>query len=131
VFISTTRLARHLALALAAGFLFTPAMGQQPNPLEKPPKLEPLPDVPPPPEGGANIQNSNEPVVTTRQDGDNKIEEYRVHGKLYAIRVTPKIGPPYTMLDQEGNGSFITLPDHADDAAGQKVHPPHWVLFEF
>jgi hypothetical protein len=116
-----------LGLGLAAGV----SSAQQPNPLERPPKLEPLPDVPPPPEGGSNIQRSNEPTVTTRQDGENKIEEYRVHGKLYAIRVTPRIGAPYMMVDQEGKGAFTTLPDHADDAAGLRVHPPQWVLFEF
>ncbi len=129
--ICTNRLMRRLAVALALGVLAAPVGAQQPNPLEKPPKLEPLPDVPPPPKGGSNIQDANEPVVTSRQEGENRIEEYRVHGKLYAIRVTPKIGAPYTLVDQEGNGSFTTLPDHADDAAGQKVHPPRWVLFEF
>jgi hypothetical protein len=131
VSIRKSRLVSIVAVALALAGPTGPAVAQDSKDLEKPPKLEPLPDVPPPPQGGSNIQNSSEPVVSTRQEGDNKIEEYRVHGKLYAIRVTPKVGPPYTMVDPDGKGSFITLPDHADDAAGQKVHPPRWVLFEF
>jgi len=131
VLIRPFRLAPFVALAVALATFAVPAPAQKSNDLEKPPKLEPLPDVPPPPDGGSNIQSTEEPVVTTRQEGQNKIEEYRVHGKLYAIRVTPKIGAPYTLVDQEGTGNFIDLPDHADDAAGQKVHPPRWVLFEF
>lgn len=124
-------LIKRLVAAAALAALALPIGAQQSKDLEKPPKLEPLPDVPGPPEGGANIQSKDEPVVTTREEGQNKIEEYRVHGRLYAIRVTPKIGAPYTLVDPDGNGSFITTPDHADDVAGQKVHPPRWVLFEF
>ena len=37
---------------------------------------------------------SGEPDVTIRQEGDKTIQEYRVNGFLYAIKV-PKHGKPY------------------------------------
>jgi hypothetical protein len=101
--------------------------------LARPPGLEPVPDGPPElPKGGiTDLPNNPEvkfgqPDITIRDDGENKIEEFRVNGKLYAIRVTPKIGPPYTMIDKDGTGHF-----EPSDPAGETVHPPRWTLFEF
>jgi hypothetical protein len=94
---------------------------------QQPPKLEPLPDIPPPPALSDVPANKSEPQITVRQDGQNKIEEYRINGRLYAVRVTPPVGKPYTMLDPDGKGVRIT----ADDPSGGRPPPPHWVLFEF
>lgn len=128
-----------LALALALPASVAPALAQVPPPppngLERPPKLEPLPDIPPPPaaagEKGKVAPSEEQPQVTRRMEGDDEIEEYRVHGHLYAIRVVPKVGKPYTMVDPNGNGHFENAPDQADNPAGSPVRPPHWVLFEF
>jgi Protein of unknown function (DUF2782). len=35
-----------------------------------------------------------EPDVTIRQEGDRTVQEYRVNGFLYAIKVIPKHGKP-------------------------------------
>ena len=36
-----------------------------------------------------------DPEVTIRQEGDRTVEEYRVNGFLYAIKVIPNSGAPY------------------------------------
>jgi hypothetical protein len=33
-------------------------------------------------------------------------EEYRLNGQLYMIKVTPKHGKPYYLIDAEGSGQF-------------------------
>lgn len=48
-----------------------------------------------------------EPDVTIRQDGDKRIEEYRVNGFLYAVKVTPKKGPPYFLVRADGSDNFV------------------------
>ncbi|WP_414500995.1 MULTISPECIES: DUF2782 domain-containing protein [unclassified Zymobacter] len=46
------------------------------------------------------------PDITTRQEKDQTIEEYRIHGKLYAIKITPSRGEPYMLVDHSGDGNF-------------------------
>lgn len=48
-----------------------------------------------------------EPDVTIRQDGDRTVEEYRVNGFLYAIKITPKSGKPYFLVRADGDENFI------------------------
>ncbi len=114
---------RRGALALfLLGSLTSLALAQQP------PRLEPLPDIPPPPRGGsaAPTDPKLEPQVTIRQEGDNRIEEFRMRGRLYAVRVTPRVGRPYIMVDRTGKGTMTRM----DDITGG-VSPPQWLLFEF
>ena len=47
------------------------------------------------------------PEVTIRDKGGKKVEEYRINGRLYMIRVTPQVGPPYYLIDEEGHGRFV------------------------
>ncbi|WP_120997860.1 DUF2782 domain-containing protein [Stutzerimonas urumqiensis] len=58
---------------------------------------------------GALAQESvdAEPDVTIRQEGDRTVEEYRVNGFLYAIKVTPKHGKPYFLVRADGDSNFI------------------------
>ena len=67
-----------------------------------------------------------EPAVTIRQESGNRIEEFRVRGRVYAIRVTPPIGKPYLLVDRTGKGTMTKM----DDIAGG-TNPPQWTLFEF
>ncbi len=57
-----------------------------------PPGSEPLEEPPPPPivQGDPAL----EPQVTIRKDGENTVQEYRIKGKLYMMRVTPAHGRP-------------------------------------
>ncbi len=45
---------------------------------------------------------SGEPEVTIRQEDDKTIAEYRMNGFLYAIKVTPRVGPPYFLVRADG-----------------------------
>ncbi|RAR60803.1 DUF2782 domain-containing protein [Onishia taeanensis] len=65
-----------------------------------------------------------EPDVTIRQQEDRTIEEYRVNGQLYAIKITPKVGPSYFLIDEDGDGNFARQ-------SGDQVAIPSWVLVEW
>lgn len=106
-----------LSAALAAG------AQSQPRPL--PPGSRPLEEPPPPPivEPDPALQ----PQVTIRRDGDLEIQEYRVNGKLYMMRVTPKNGRPYVMVDNKGDGTF----SKQDNTLTPHLVVPQWVLVEF
>ena len=108
------------SLALACAMCTSIALAQQPR------NLEPLPDIPPPPKLANAPDDAAEPQVTIRQEAGNKVEEYRSHGRVYAIRITPKIGKPYLLIDPDGKGTMTKAED-----IGGGIKPPQWVLFEF
>jgi hypothetical protein len=92
----------------------------------RPPGTLPLEEVPPPP-AIVDKDAALEPDVKVRMEGDQKIEEYRVKGKLFMMRVTPKNGPAYVLMDHSGDGTFMKQ-DHTIDGG---VRVPQWVLVEF
>jgi hypothetical protein len=90
-----------------------------------PPNLQPLP---PPPALDPNAQDSDlEPQIIITKKKDVVIEEYRSGGKLYMIKVTPKIGPPYYLVDENGKGDFT----RQDGPFGPQVSPPRWIIHRF
>jgi len=95
------------------------------NPLEEPPALPPASatSLPEPPSLAEIEQKS---VVSTRVEGDNTIQEYRVNGKMFMTRVTPKHGRPYVMIDHRGDGTFTRM-----DPLEPGMRVPQWVIFEF
>jgi hypothetical protein len=93
---------------------------------QQPPNLEPLPDVPPPPK--MEIDPDAEPVVTVTKHGEDKVEEYRIKGKLYMIRVTPPHGVPYLLIDRAGNGEFGPVGGPSDSG---NLSVPMWVIGTF
>jgi len=90
-----------------------------------PAALEPLPEPPPPPPG-LSEDATDEPEVTIRQQGEDTYEEYRVNGQLYMIRVTPRSGVPYYLVDPVGTGTFAR-----QDGLGADTRPPMWVIKRF
>jgi hypothetical protein len=54
------------------------------------------------------------------------VEEFRIGGKLYMIKVTPKYGKPFYLVDDRGDGNFTRM-DHLDSG----VRVPKWVILEF
>lgn len=87
------------------------------------PRLEPLPEIPPPP-GMADA--SFEPQINIVQRGEERVEEYRVKGRLYMLKVTPPHGKPYYLVDHRGDGA---LRRYDDLSANFQV--PMWVIAEF
>lgn len=86
----------------------------QPTSVEDAPKVKP-----------GNVLRSE---ITITESNDALIKEYRVAGKLRAIKVMPKNGMPvYYLIDREGNGEFVKLgPD-----MGPEMKVPQWILFEW
>ncbi len=95
-----------------------------------PKRLEPLPDVPPPPKLSNTPTPADEddaPTVNIRREGETKIEEFRTKdGRIYAVRVTPRIGKPYLLVDPDGKHPIT---DSGDFGTGTR--PAQWTLFEF
>lgn len=84
--------------------------------IEQPPVLpEPLMD-------GESI----EPEINIIQKEDRTIEEYRVNGQLYMIKVIPAVGYPYYFIDTDGDGS---LESQQHELSGHIV--PNWILFKW
>ena len=109
-----------LTASLLAAFALTVAAQQRPA------DLQPLPEPPPPPPGMADT--SLEPQVTIRKQGEDKVEEYRMNGRLYMIKVTPPHGKPYYLVDRKGTGSFT----QEETAVGDKgISVPMWVIHTF
>ena len=92
----------------------------------RPPGTMPL-EEPPPPPPIVQTDPALEPQVTVRIEGEQQVQEYRVRGKLYMQRVTPKNGRPYVMIDHKGDGTFTRQDNTLDD----RVRVPQWVLAEF
>src|SRR2546421_6382526 len=80
----------------------------------RPPGTVPL-DEPPPPPPMVESDPALEPQVTVRTAEDGRtIQEYRVNGKLYMQRVTPRHGKPYVLMDHKGDGTFTRLDNTLD-----------------
>ncbi|HXN16487.1 MAG TPA: DUF2782 domain-containing protein [Usitatibacter sp.] len=92
----------------------------------RPPGTTPL-EEPPPPPAMVEPDPTLEPQVSIRTEGESQVQEYRVRGKLYMMRVTPTHGHPYILMDHKGDGTF-TKQDNTLDSG---VRVPQWVLLEF
>lgn len=70
----------------------------------------------------AGLENAD---VTSRMIDGDLVEEYRVQGVLNVVKVTPRRGPPYYLVDKNGDGRL-----DSSDAEGT-VSPVLWKLFEW
>jgi uncharacterized protein DUF2782 len=107
-----------IALLLAVAL---PVAAQQ----SKPPALQPLP-APPPPPPGYEPDPAQEPTVNVIIKPTETVEEYRLNGRLYMVKVTPRNGKPYYLVDNIGNGKFARYDDYDTG-----LRPPSWVIFQF
>jgi hypothetical protein len=81
------------------------------------------PDLPDPLESGQPI----EPQVSIIRRDDAIIEEYRLNGRMYMAKITPKIGKPYYLVDKDGDGQMeARMSVIYDDFV-----VPQWVLFSW
>lgn len=94
--------------------------GQQPA--NAPPASSPPPTSP---EESGEVVPDGAQVTISKKDGVT-IEEYRVGGRLYMIKITPKRGKPYYLVDQYGDGRFAR-----QNPMDFGIHPPMWVIKKF
>lgn len=78
-----------------------------------PPQMEPF-------------DESLEPQVTIVNDERGTVEEFRISGKLYMVRVVPRVGAPFYLIDNDGDGRMETR-----RSMGPPVRPPMWVIGTF
>lgn len=67
-----------------------------------------------------------EPEITIRDGGDRTLYEYRVNGVLYAIKVKPKMGPEYYLVDVNGDGNYVRT-----ESNRKSFLIPEWVLLRW
>lgn len=110
-------------LPIGLAWAQTPATSQE---TLNPPTASSKPTAPPPPQIVRTDDADNEPAVTIRKQSDSTIEEYRLHGKLYMVKVTPTNGVPYYLIDREGKGVFSRQSEVLPNMA-----VPQWVLISW
>jgi Protein of unknown function (DUF2782) len=94
-------------------------------PAGKQPTLQPIPEPPPPPPG-MELDPALEPQVTIQRRGTDTVEEFRLHGRLYMVKVTPSHGKPYYLVDNVGRGDFVRF-----DSYDTGTRPPMWVIHQW
>lgn len=80
------------------------------------------PTLPPQTQSGEAL----EPEVSIRTTEKETIEEYRIGGKLYMVKIIPDAGPAYYLIDSNGDGELDVREDEITKSA-----VPQWVLFSW
>ena len=123
-----------LAFLLILAVLMAPALAAEPaaNGVKKQAPTSSVPAPPPPPENynppaAPELPDAGqpEPEVTITTKGTEIHEEYRLNGRLYMIKVVPKKGKPYYLIDQEGSGQFRRSDFES------RIAIPNWVIKRF
>jgi hypothetical protein len=109
--------AMRLITVLFLSALCGSAFAELPNPSD----LQALP----PPTLDAN-EAVDEPQVNITRQTEQTVEEYRISGRLYMIKITPKVGKPYYLVDDRGDGKFAR-----QESLDSGVRPPRWVIHQF
>ena len=72
-------------------------------------------------------ESDYEPSVTVAEHENRVVQEYRVNNNLYMIKVTPKVGAPYYLVDEDGSGDMAM--NRGSDGIEQNV--PQWALLSW
>lgn len=94
--------------------------------IQNPPGLQPVDSVPPPPpmRSGEVL----EPVVTLVHDSRGLVREYRVGGRLVAVKISPGSGAPeYYLVDADGDGQLETRRNDF----GSDIMVNSWLIFSW
>ncbi len=71
-------------------------------------------------------ESPDEPGITITKQTEQTVEEFRSHGKLYMIKITPKHGKPYYLIDDHGDGKFAR-----QESLDSGLRVPQWVILKF
>ena len=105
------------ALVLGLG-LSAPVAAEQEGPIVTPP---PAPEE-------LTEGEEIEPTVRILRREWATIEEFSIHGQVYAVRITPVVGPPYYLIDTDGDGVLNERADY-DPHKEPKIH--RWELLRW
>ncbi|MDP1660027.1 MAG: DUF2782 domain-containing protein [Methylotenera sp.] len=115
---------KNLALFMAFGVMQLPLVATAQAPNKTPPAdLQPLEDIPPP--VISNEENADEPQITIVKKKGETIEEYRVNGQLYMMKITPAHGVPYYLHKEDQDGSWVNT------GPTPPLSIPKWTIFRF
>jgi len=80
----------------------------------------------PPPTPAPDLSNplQQQPQIIVRPAPSGEVEEYRMGGQLYMIKVTPEKGISYYLVDSDGDGSLETRRNEL----GSPFAIPQWTL---
>ena len=92
-----------------------PLLPQLPMPVRSGEAMEPDPSI------------NNGPEITIIRRGNKTVQEYRLNGELYKIKITPDIGPAYYLVDTNGDGNMDVRETNLD----KNLNVPQWVLFSW
>jgi hypothetical protein len=67
------------------------------------------------------------PTVTIQEHSNRVVEEYSVNNKTYMVKITPTIGAPYYLIDDDGSGEL----EYRRHSGGRDIRVPQWVLFSW
>lgn len=93
---------------------------------DRPGAPQPLPDIAPPPPDMRPLDEALTPQVTITRRGEDQVEEFRIKGRLYMVKVTPPHGVPYYLIDERGDGQMIRR-----DAIDERLVVPMWMILQF
>ena len=75
----------------------------------------------------ALIETGLEPEINIQQFDNREVQEYSVNNHVFMVKITPKVGSPYYLVDPDGTGEM----EYKRDTMGLEVNPPQWTLFRW
>jgi hypothetical protein len=79
---------------------------------DEPPPPPPLPES----DAAAGLPEEEAGTEVIIREGERgTIEEYRISGQLYMVKIIPHKGYPYYLIDTDGDGSFETRRNELDN----------------
>ena len=83
-----------------------------------------VPEMPLPVQDGEPMEAD----ITITREGDKVIQEYKVNGKIYKIKIVPAVGPAYYFIDPDGDGEMEEVSE-SDIVDGMKVN--QWTILSW
>ena len=93
-----------------------------------PPPVAPMPaEATPPPPSGTTEAEDLEPEVTIIKRGRDVIQEYRLNGQLYMVKIVPQFGFPYYLVDRDGDGQLESRYNRLEP----DILVPSWMIYRW
>ena len=65
-----------------------------------------------------------EPTVMVREQPGATVQEYQVNHRTYQVKITPTVGAPYYLVDEDGSGDMAWHRGETHNA----TNIPQWAL---
>lgn len=90
-------------------------------------ELAPMPEPPEMPMPVEDGENMEEADITIIRKGKKTIQEYRKNGELYMVKIIPDVGPPYYLIDTDGDGNMDVRGNDMD----RELNIHQWKILEW